>query len=588
LAPYYAESLESEGWEDPNVCDASGGNRNTRVHATNVASREQNWRDVIPVLRDEAVETALVHAQLRGKVWELKVAHVQSCIDVYAQTALAKGLHHASTRPIIYTDGIHTCELLAPSFTTLENTCLEIPATIAGCCPSSPLRPKYWYDVEDLMAFHSIRMCSGLASTAYCKAKETIKLLHPWLHVNIHDHMNVDVRLFEQAYHCFCAIYPQLADLDQLGNAESLDNDPLGICPVCADQPVHPQAATSADYDAAVAAVSRLAGAPDTSRMAAQSTNADNSTLDDMPSTSIDKEHSSSATPASIQHEHVSGLVPPSAAHHCIETINAARLCSNPVDLTPSHVEPSHASSSSSTVTNAHDILLTIQAAKRPLAVMADGNQKLTHHTNCGAVINDVHAKLGLPRLSSRYFGHLDSTLEAQVHQRSIASRQRRTAEDTDADVDACGANLTCARDESYVGVKALDVKCVVGMCCIHGIPAAGLYLSCVTPEQFIYYDILLEELLSKKKVDAFVLDINCQYKKHFAKLHPELAHDLQFWIGWLHSKAGHNLTCQLENSALYADLLGRTIGENMEHIWVRGTLLGTCMFENSQSRGLL
>lgn len=73
-----------------------------------------------------------------------------------------------------------------------------------------------------------------------------------------------------------------------------------------------------------------------------------------------------------------------------------------------------------------------------------------------------------------------------------------------------------------------------------------------------------------KLAVDAFFLDINCQFSKHVAANCGHLAAGIRFYIGWLHAKAGHNLECQLEFNGLFADGLGRCIGEYIEQLWVR------------------
>ena len=42
----------------------------------------------------------------------------------------------------------------------------------------------------------------------------------------------------------------------------------------------------------------------------------------------------------------------------------------------------------------------------------------------------------------------------------------------------------------------------------------------------------------------------------------------LQVWVGWFHSKAGHNLECQLSKGAMYGEGIGRCIGEAVENLW--------------------
>ena len=69
-------------------------------------------------------------------------------------------------------------------------------------------------------------------------------------------------------------------------------------------------------------------------------------------------------------------------------------------------------------------------------------------------------------------------------------------------------------------------------------------------------------------------MDSNCQYSAHLRNLAgPAVLQDLECRIGWLHSKAGHNIDCQLKFSALYAKGFGRAIGENAEQLHVSSLL---------------
>ena len=68
--------------------------------------------------------------------------------------------------------------------------------------------------------------------------------------------------------------------------------------------------------------------------------------------------------------------------------------------------------------------------------------------------------------------------------------------------------------------------------------------------------------------LEMVILDINCQFEKHYRSVFPD-EKQLQFWIGWLHSKAGHNISCKLEKGAMFANNTGRCIGEAVENLWV-------------------
>lgn len=91
-------------------------------------------------------------------------------------------------------------------------------------------------------------------------------------------------------------------------------------------------------------------------------------------------------------------------------------------------------------------------------------------------------------------------------------------------------------------------------------------------PENFAGYDAVIVSMLKNdpSRFEAFFLDVNCRYGPHFLKYHPEWAALIpRMLIGWLHSKAGHNVNCQLQHSGVYQELMGRAIGEQPEQLWV-------------------
>lgn len=135
-----------------------------------------------------------------------------------------------------------------------------------------------------------------------------------------------------------------------------------------------------------------------------------------------------------------------------------------------------------------------------------------------------------------------------------------------------CDAHLTCARPLASKSGGVTDIKCTAGSCCVsHGVPLKEGFLSGDTPEQFAHYVALLSVLVPLiPGVTAILLDINCQFGKHLRNNYPSLATGLQFYIGWLHARAGHGIDCQLEYSAVFKDGLGRCVGELIEQLWVR------------------
>ena len=65
-------------------------------------------------------------------------------------------------------------------------------------------------------------------------------------------------------------------------------------------------------------------------------------------------------------------------------------------------------------------------------------------------------------------------------------------------------------------------------------------------------------------------MDTNCLYSSHLRNLAGDSILDsLECYLGLLHSKAGHDMRCQLQYSGLYAEGFGRAIGENAEQLHV-------------------
>ena len=65
-------------------------------------------------------------------------------------------------------------------------------------------------------------------------------------------------------------------------------------------------------------------------------------------------------------------------------------------------------------------------------------------------------------------------------------------------------------------------------------------------------------------------MDTCCRYEAHLRNLAgPDILETVECWLGWLHSKAGHDIGCQLDFSGLYAEGFGRAIGENAEQLHV-------------------
>lgn len=98
------------------------------------------------------------------------------------------------------------------------------------------------------------------------------------------------------------------------------------------------------------------------------------------------------------------------------------------------------------------------------------------------------------------------------------------------------------------------------------------MFYNCPDDENFSGYDAIFVSALAANGhfCDALCLDVNCRYQAHFKNHHPVYAAMIPtMLVGWLHSNAGHNLSCQLKFCGMYYESMGRCIGEQPEQLWV-------------------
>jgi hypothetical protein len=117
----------------------------------------------------------------------------------------------------------------------------------------------------------------------------------------------------------------------------------------------------------------------------------------------------------------------------------------------------------------------------------------------------------------------------------------------------------------------------------MHSQGMLGHYLSGPTHEQFIYYDALIQNLAyivgtSGLVLSGLVLDFNCKFSAHARKHWLDAFKGMAFLIGWLHSKSGHKLDCQLGFCSIFKSGTGRLVGENMEQVWVSIIIHDSCI----------
>lgn len=113
-------------------------------------------------------------------------------------------------------------------------------------------------------------------------------------------------------------------------------------------------------------------------------------------------------------------------------------------------------------------------------------------------------------------FGEPAKAVDARAAQRTLDLHSFMGAGSNVSDVveqSVCRSDLTCANAEAIAGSASLDVHGVVGTYCAHSIPLRGGWVNNYTPEQFLYYLLLLPHVLDfDPNVDIYV-DFNCRLK---------------------------------------------------------------------------
>lgn len=208
-------------------------------------------------------------------------------------------------------------------------------------------------------------------------------------------------------------------------------------------------------------------------------------------------------------------------------------------------------------------------------SISIDAVTKLSHYSNCGSASSSIK-----PRLDT-YFHHAENVIrEMEVNgQLSLSGLidgdDVATPEHADDDQVEHITALSCARSEA-APVGPCDVHGVVGAVCSHTIPLRSCFIDMKTPEQFIYYIVILMALLKMatgRVRDVFV-DFGCQLKKTFQRFGsqheskmPSGWKELRILVNWMHGNS-HDLSCQLQHCGRYIQGAGHKDGENNERLW--------------------
>jgi hypothetical protein len=113
-----------------------------------------------------------------------------------------------------------------------------------------------------------------------------------------------------------------------------------------------------------------------------------------------------------------------------------------------------------------------------------------------------------------------------------------------------CHPRLQCAREKSQC--SSISDECgIAGIVCSHGLPLQGGMLAMPAPERFLYYDLLMLQLLQQVDVGIMFLDTGCTYARHWQLyLAGGPAPDI-IKLPWWHAR-GHGSSCYVKNSGLY------------------------------------
>ena len=452
--------------------------------------------------------------------------------------------------------------LQVPQFTASAGLQGELPAAAAGCFGTAPVRPGLWLQTDLLDLYYLLHMANGIAATAFCKVVERLHSGRSVLQGSAVDTpaaVTLDDRQFGVAYHQYRLVRHDLLNPEAYGCQEFYPGI-YGHCAACAHLPEGVLAVSSAQLKQRLQhAAEVLAGLhneiqPDGVQRTSQP-DADTAAtgLAEVPEGGGAAHGAAAAPTADVSA--LRGADDSHSASNAAAVGAAADRGRQPQPRTPVPFSAPDALRQA-----AGEPLASTggqQLAWRPTITVSDGCQKLNHFASRGKVASAV-----LTPVRCKFFGVLNDRFGPYLHS---LGRPTTTAPS------ACTADLAAARPYSTRRAVATDICTTITNTCAHSVPGKGLFISSPVAECFPAYDLQLTlGILPEGGFDAFVMDTNCQHAAHFRNCFPGHAPDGMRWhIGWLHSQAGHGLACQLEFSSMYAEGMGRAIGENPEQLHV-------------------
>eukprot|EP00983_Pelagomonas_calceolata_P008896 288793-Pelagomonas_calceolata.AAC.1 len=200
--------------------------------------------------------------------------------------------------------------------------------------------------------------------------------------------------------------------------------------------------------------------------------------------------------------------------------------------------------------------------------------------TKASSFANTATATKSLPSRINQHFAKVELSVQ-QLQAEKALSLDRFLSTDSqdmseEEDDRECSTALTCSRPESKAPPGSCDIFGVVGMVCMHGIPLLGLFCNMPTPEQFLYYLLILKILLEQGcPVNDVYIDFACKVKVTWKRFYEtwddsalrEKAERLRLLVPWMHGSS-HNSSCQHYNCGRFAFNAGCRVGEHTEQLW--------------------
>lgn len=198
----------------------------------------------------------------------------------------------------------------------------------------------------------------------------------------------------------------------------------------------------------------------------------------------------------------------------------------------------------------------------------ADAVTKLGHHTKCGSssinILPHIHRHYGQPdvEVADR---HQQGTLDLKAYM-ALSDDGASASEGHD-----CSASLSCSRPDSKARGPC-DIHGLVGGVCAHTVPLLGGFIDMRTPEQFVYYLILLTFMVTHvPQLRDVYIDFGCRLSITWARyLAGRLfvgADRIRIMVNWMHAR-GHEEACEAIMSARHFAGAARRVGENTEQLW--------------------